>query len=325
MNTVNSLRVKMLIFVFLGSSFSLFSQKNAKEKEMVLNAKDCKIYGTLKVPKTKEKVPITLLIAGSGATDRNCNSPGIVCNAYKMLSDSLNKYGIATLCYDKRLIAKSVSKQKEDDLRFEDYVEDAKSWIELLSQDPRFSQIIVIGHSEGSLIGMIACVDNPKVSKFISLAGAGVPADEILKKQLLERLEGEPMSLKNQVFSYIDELKQGQLLENVPQKLYALFRPSVQPYLISWFKYDPQEEIAKLNIPVLLLQGDLDIQVTEEDAQLLHEANPTAQKFIIEDMNHVLKNSQSMDLNEQLKDSYMNPTSPISQKLVEKIVEFVKE
>ena len=321
---MNTLKALILLIIFFGISFLVVSQTNNKRKEVVLNTINCKIYGTLKIPKTKEKIPVALIIAGSGPTDRNCNQPSMTCNTYKLLSDSLNKYGIATLCYDKRLIAKSVSKQTEDELRFDDYVKDAKDWIEFLRQDNRFSEIIVIGHSEGSLVGMIACENNPNVSKFISLAGVGESADEILKEQLSKQLVGQTV-LKSKIFSYIDELKRGNLLKNVPPDLYVLFRPSVQPYMISWFKYNPQEEIAKLKIPILILQGDFDIQVSEENAELLHEANPNAQTFIIDNMNHVLKNSQSMDMNEQFQDSYNNSTSPINQELVEKIVEFIKK
>jgi len=314
---------KFIIVVISFCTVSGFAQGKVKQSDVVLNAKDCKIYGTLKVPKTKGKVPVALFIAGSGPTDRNCNQPGMISNAFKMLSDSLNRYGIATLCYDKRMIAKSTTKQREDDLRFEDYIEDAKSWIELLSQDSRFSEVVVIGHSEGSLIGMVACVDNPKVSKFISLAGAGSPIDEVLKEQIMKN-ETLTNFQKSQIFSYINELKQGSLLEDVPAYLYSLFRPSVQPYLISLFKYEPQEEIAKLKIPVLILQGDLDIQVSEDEADLLHEAYPAAKKVIIEDMNHVLKNSESTDKKEQYKDSYNNPTSPVNAILVKEIVGFVR-
>ena len=321
---------KRLIFISLLTGIMLFSvisfsQIKVKSSEIVLNAEKCKIYGTLKVPKTKGKVPIVLIIAGSGPTDRNCNQPQMNCNSYKILSDSLNMYGIATLCYDKRLIAKSKSNQSEEELRFENYAEDAKSWIELLSQNEQFSEIIVVGHSEGSLIGMIASVNNPKVSKYISISGCGSPADEILKEQLSKGLEGQPLSLKNQVFSYIDQLKQGKLLENVPTNLYTLFRPSVQPYLISWFKYNPQEEIAKLKIPVLILQGDFDIQISEDEAELLYKANPSAKKVIIENMNHVLKNSQSIDMYEQLQDSYNNPKTPVNKELVDNIVGFIKK
>jgi len=293
------------------------------EKEIVLHAKDCDIYGTLQVPETKDKVPVALMIAGSGPTDRNANGPMINSNAYKMLSDSLNHYGIATLRYDKRGIAKSVSGQREEEMIFTDFVEDAKGWIELLSKDERFSQVIVIGHSEGSLIGMIASKNNPEVSKFISVAGVGVPADEILKEQLSRNLESAP-EMKSVVFSYIDEIKQGRMVENVPQNLYALFRPSVQPYMISWFKFNPQEEIKKLNIPILILQGTLDIQVSENEAELLYKANPKAKKVIIQNMDHVLKTSKSTDVNEQMTNSYNNPNTPIHKELVEKIVEFIK-
>jgi len=312
----------LLLTTLIVLSFCLFGTP-IKEKEIVLKTKECKIYGTLKLPVTKEKVPVVMIIAGSGPTDRDCNSPSLKCNTYKMLTDSLNRYGIATLSYDKRGIGKSVMKQKEEELCFEDYVEDAKNWIDLLSKNKQFSEIIVVGHSEGSLIGMIAAQNNPKVSKYISLAGTGLPADEILKEQLTERLKGQPENLKEQAFEYIDELKQGKLLEKVSVIWYSLFRPTVQPYLISWFKYNPQEEIKKLDIPILILQGDLDIQVSEKDAELLYLANPNAKKVIIENMNHVLKNSQSTDLTEQTNDSYNNPTSPINRELVEQIVGFL--
>jgi len=299
-------------------------QSNTNEDEIVLNINGFNIYGTLKVPETKEKVPVVLIIAGSGPTDRNCNSPMMTSNSYKMLADALLSNGIATLRYDKRGIAKSISEQKEEDLRFEHYVEDAKGWINLLSENKQFSEIIVAGHSEGSLIGMIACTNNPKVSKFISVAGVGVPADEILKEQLSKNLAGMP-DMKTKVFSYIDELKQGRPVKDVPQDLYSLFRPSVQPYMISWLKYNPQEEIKKLNIPNLIVQGTVDVQVSVNEAELLSKANPNAKKVIVENMDHVLKNSKSMDMNEQMKNSYNNPNSPINKELVEAIVDFVKK
>lgn len=324
MKQISRLKFITLLAVVTLFSITSFAQTMPEQNEVVLNVGKLKIYGTLKIPETKEKVPIALIIAGSGPTDRNGNNPMMTCDSYKMLSDSLMHHGIATLSYDKRLIAKSRGEQTEDELRFEDYVEDAKSWIELLSQNKQFSEIIVIGHSEGSLIGMIASENNTKVSKFVSIAGVGSPADEILKEQLSKQLENQPITIKNQIFSYIDELKQGRLLENVPLSLNALFRPSVQPYMISWFKYNPQDEIAKLKIPILILQGDLDIQVSENDAKLLYEANPKAKEVIIKNMNHVLKNSQSMNMNEQMTDSYNNPNTPINKELVENIVEFIK-
>lgn len=315
--------VCLLVMVVMFDTTGL-AQTIIKQDSVTLDADGCTIYGTLAVPQTTKKMPVVLIIAGSGPTDRNGNNPMMTGNSYKMLSDSLNRHGIATLRYDKRLIAQSVCQQTEEQLRFDDYVKDARGWIEYLANKDQFSEIIVVGHSEGSLIGLITCENNTKVSKFISLAGVGVSADAILKEQLTKQLVGQPDSLKNQIFSYIDQLKEGKLLENVSPMLYSLFRPSVQPYMISWFKYNPQAEIATLKIPVMILQGDMDVQVSEKDAELLHQACPGSQKVIIKGMNHVLKNSQSTNMNEQLAGSYNNPNTPINGELVKKIVEFVR-
>jgi len=73
----------------------------------------------------------------------------------------------------------------------------------------------------------------------------------------------------------------------------SLFRPSVQPYMISWFKYDPAAEIANLEVPVLILQGTTDLQVHVEDAKLLAKAKPDAKLRIFDGMNHVLKGGAS--------------------------------
>ena len=158
--------------------------------------------------------------------------------------------------YDKRGIAESKGAGKsETDLRFDDYVNDAKEWTQLLKKDKRFSKVIVIGHSEGSLIGMIA---GTTADKFISIAGAGQSADKILKEQL----SSQPKEVQDLSFPMIDSLKNGKTIDNVPPMLNSLFRPTVQPYMISWFKYDPQNEIKKLSILTLILQGTTDIQVS---------------------------------------------------------------
>ncbi|WP_419536539.1 hypothetical protein [Endozoicomonas sp.] len=73
--------------------------------------------------------------------------------------------------------------------------------------------------------------------------------------------------------------------------LNSLFRPSVQPYMISWVQYDPAIEVAKLKIPTLIIQGSTDLQVGIHDAEFLATASPKAQKVIIQGMNHVLKDS----------------------------------
>lgn len=315
---------KLSLFLLLLLSLNISAQLIVSEEPIVLKTKTGDIFGSLKAPNSKTPVPIAIIIAGSGPTDRNGNSQLTQNDAYKMLSDELFYSGIATLCFDKRGIAASKSSMKEEsDIRFENYIEDVKGWIDLLSNDKRFSNIIIIGHSEGSLIGMIAAKNNPKVTKYISIAGMGVPFDVILKEQLEKQLAGQPQATKDLIFSYLDKLKQGETISNIPPTLNALFRPSVQPYMISVMKYNPQEEIAKLTIPTLIIQGTTDIQVPTEQANLLSVANPKAQKVIIENMNHVLKDCKSSDMAEQMP-TYSNKSIPLNKEVRKVIINFIK-
>lgn len=275
------------------------------------------IFGTITTPKNFTQIPVALIIAGSGPTDRNGNSNFTKNDGLKQLAYALSAENIASLRFDKRGIGESArSAAKEENLRFDDYVNDVKDWIDVLKKDKRFSSVIVIGHSEGSLIGMIAAKN---ADKYISIAGAGETADLILRKQL----GSLPEELRNQSFSILDSLKNNQLVQNVNPQLNMVFRKSVQPYMISWFKYDPQVLINELKIPVLILQGTADLQVKLEDATLLAKANPAAKLTIIENMNHVLKIvGEDNKLNMK---SYNDPSMPIASELVSSIVDFINQ
>jgi len=267
----------------LMSSSSVTKDTGFVETPIVLQTKTGRIFGTLTTPREFTKGPLVLIIAGSGPTDRNCNSPMAICDAYKKLAHELAVNRIASVRYDKRAIGESAAAAKsESDLRFDDYVNDAKDWIQLLRHDKRFSQVDVIGHSEGSLIGMIAAAG---ADKYVSIAGPGQSADKLLKEQLSQ----QPQAVQDMCFPIIDSLKKGNTVDNVSPMLASLFRASVQPYMISWFKYDPQTEIQKLTIPILIIQGTKDIQVTVEDANRLSRANPKSQLVLIENMNHIFR------------------------------------
>lgn len=310
--------------LFLIVPFSLFSQMIVIEDPVTLKTDSGDIYGTLRVPDSgSKKIPLAIIIAGSGPTDRDGNNPQMKNNSLKMLSEGLFYNNIASLCFDKRGIAQSKHAGKQEaDLRFEDYICDVRQWVELLSHDKRFSEIVIIGHSEGSLIGMVAAQNNPKITKYISLAGSGKAAADILREQLEDRMKTQPKQIKETVFSYIDKLEKGETITDVPVSLNTLFRPSVQPYMISWFKYNPQKEISKLTIPILIIQGTTDIQVPVEHAELLSNANKKAKKVIIENMNHVLKDCEQTDMNTQLK-SYNDTIIPINNMIVKYIIDFI--
>jgi len=287
------------------------------ETPLVLHTANGDIFGTLTLPKNFTKGQVALIIAGSGPTDRNGNNPLMKNESLKLLAYGLAANNIASLRYDKRGIAESKNAAKtEADLRFEDYINDAKDWIRLLKKDKRFSKVMVIGHSEGSLIGMVAA--NQLADAYVSVAGAGRSADKVLKEQL----EKQPQKIKDLAFPVIDSLVLGKTVSNVDPMLFSLFRPSVQPYIISWFRYDPQMEIRKLSIPVLIVQGTNDIQVSTEDAQLLAKANGHAQLVLVEGMNHIFKTVEG-DRNSNIA-TYSNPSLPVSEKLVSSIVSFMK-
>lgn len=305
----------LLIFLLL-SGLSL----RANEEQVVLKTATGDIYGSLCLPAGSEKVPVALLIAGSGPTDRDGNNPSMRNNALKMIAESLRKNNIASLRFDKRGIAKSSDAMKrEEDIRFEDYISDAKEWIQLLSQDKRFSKVIVIGHSEGALIGLLASIDNPNVSQYVSLAGVGEKVSQTLRRQLLD----SPIQILGKANKVIDKLEKGELVEDVPAELANLFRPSVQPYLISCMRYDPPVEMARLQIPSLIVQGTTDIQIRAEDADALAAASPQAEKKIIENMNHVLKDCKAMDKMSQLI-VYANPELPLNAEFVDTLIRFLR-
>ena len=285
------------------------------ETEVILETKTGQIFGTLTTPKRFSNIPVALIIDGSGPTDRNCNQTTMKCDAYKKLAHELAGKKIASLRFDKRGIAESNSAMKsESDIRFDNYISDATDWIKLLKHDKRFSKVTVIGHSEGSLIGMVAA---RYADKFISIAGAGQSIDKTLKEQL----SVQPKEIQDLSYPIIDSLKKGKVVNNVNPKVAFLFRQSVQPYMISWFNYDPQVEIKKLTIPVLIIQGTNDIQITVEDAKRLSRANPNSQLALIDNMNHIFRTVNG-DRQANLA-TYNNPSLPLADGLVENISRFI--
>ncbi|RUA12360.1 MAG: alpha/beta hydrolase [Flavobacteriia bacterium] len=305
----------LLLTILIFLSFQIKAQK---EEDLVLETKTGNINGSLLIPENQKDLPVALIIAGSGPTDRNGNNPYMKNNSLKMLAEGLAKEGIASLRYDKRGIATSKEAGiKEEDLRFENYVQDAEEWIKRLKKDKRFKEVIVIGHSEGSLIGMIAS-KKAGADKYVSIAGAGMPAGDVVREQL----KNQPAIVTDAALPILDSLEQGKTVKDVPPMLAGLFRMSVQPYIISWFKYDPRKEIAKLDIPVLIVQGTTDIQVSLKDAENLKKANPKAELKVIEGMNHIFKEAEA----DRMKNmqTYSQPDLPLHKDLVKVISGFIK-
>jgi pimeloyl-ACP methyl ester carboxylesterase len=279
------------------------------------------IYGTLTLPAGTAKPPVALLIAGSGPTDRNGNAPGLALNMYVKLAAALAEHGIATVRYDKRGIAASRAAQiDESAIRFGAYVDDAAAWLEKLRADDRFSSVSLIGHSEGSLIGMVAS-QRVLLDGYVSLEGAGFPANVVLDRQLAPRLTPVP-ELKAANDRILTSLASGKLVpeSDVPAALLAYYRPSVQPYLISWFAYDPRVEIQKASGRVTIVQGTHDVQAIVEDGNALAAARPAASFALIDGMTHVLTDDPATTVEAQITGAYADASRPLDARLVTTLV-----
>lgn len=308
---------KIFISLFIIVSTSSFSQVTAAftKENITVNSL---LNGSLYTPSQQsKKLNLVILIAGSGPTDRDGNQMGLVNNSLKLLAEALANNGIAVYSYDKRIFAQMASgKLDEASLSFDNFIDDAKAVIQYFKNQKKYNSITVAGHSEGALIGMVAT--NGNADGYISIAGAGRPIDEVL----LEQIEKQAPFLKEEVQKNLETLKNGTTFELKNQMLASLFRASVQPYMISWIKYNPQTEIKKLQIPTLLINGDKDIQVSVQDAQLLQQAKLNAQLHIIQNMNHVFKEIKGDDA--ENKAAYTNPDLPISIELSSIITTFIR-
>lgn len=277
------------------------------------------LFGTLLLPKSAKPVPVVLIIAGSGPTDRDGNnSDGGRNDSMKRLALILAKHNIASVRYDKRGVAASrPATPDERDLSIEKYVDDAVAWSAKLKTDSRLGPLILMGHSEGALVATLAAERAGAVA-LISVAGTGRPVDQVVREQLQDRLPPPLLARSEQL---IEEIKAGKTDNDVPEPLQVVFRPSVQPYLISLFRQNPTVAFGQLKIPTLIIQGRNDMQVGVGDAELLHKAKPDSQLAIIDGMNHVLR-IVPMDIKRQLA-SYKDPQLPLASEVTDRILKFL--
>jgi alpha/beta superfamily hydrolase len=308
---------KILLLLFSIPCIGFAQGQKIDKQEISINEL---LKGSLYTPsKATKKTDLVIIIAGSGMPDRDGNQQGMNNNSLRYFAEGLAKNDIAAFSFDKRTIAmKASGKLSEKDVLFDDFIGDVKTIITYFRDKKQFRRIIIAGHSEGSLIGMVAA--NGNADAFISLAGAGRTIDLVLEEQLTA---AAPANLKAEIHDDLQLLKNGQAFEPKNPMLGSIFRESVQPYLISWMKYDPQTEIAKLKIPVLIINGTRDIQVPVSDAELLQRAKPDAKLSIIANMNHVFKEVKTDDRQENVA-TYSNADLPVVPELVSNVNQFIK-
>ena len=312
----------LLLSIALLLTVRVFAQSDASD-ESPINYKipSGNISGTLSMPKNVSgKVPVVIIVADSGPTDRNGNNEqtGLSSNMYKMLAEGLAKSGIASLRYDKRMVGQSKTANKLEDLRFDDYVDDAVGLIEMLNDDLRFSKVVVLGHGEGSLVAMLAARDQP-VKDIISVNATSEQGDKLMT----DIFKSKPQYLQDEFKAWLDSLKKGKTFANIDLAMYPLVSTAKQKYLMSYFKYPPLRVIKVMKVPTVIIQGTTDVQVSVADAEKLKKAKSDATLITIKGMNHIMKEAPAdKDVN---METYANPTLPLKAELVPDIVDFIKK
>lgn len=309
------------LLMLLCSTLANAAAPTVLQRPIELDTGNGVLYGSLLLPQQDTPPPVVLIIAGSGPTDRDGNNPaGGRIDNLKRLALLLAGEHIASVRFDKRGVAASQpATPDERNLSVEAYVADTVAWAHKLKADPRFGPLILLGHSEGALIATLAA-EQAGASAVISLSGSGRPVAEVIREQLAQRLAPAQLA---QGTALLDSLQAGQTSLNVPVPLRQVFRPTVQPYLISLLRQDPAAAFAQLKVPALIIQGRNDVQVDVADAELLKAAKPDAQLVLIDGMNHTLRISPR-DISGQ-RETYQNPELPLARELGQRIVAFIHQ
>lgn len=307
------MKLKFIIITIL-INVTAFAQDNLfVTEEIAINEW---IDGTLLTPQDNLKSELAIIIAGSGPTNRDGNQNFLKNNSLKKLAEGLSIEGIATFRYDKRIV-KQIRKGKVDqNMMFDDFVTDAISVIDYFKEIGTFTKIYVIGHSQGSLVGMLAAKD--RVDGFISIAGAGLSIDEVI----LEQIEKTAAMYTEDSKKTMAILKQNKTTKNYPPELASIFDITIQPFMSNWMQYNPQELIKELDMPILIINGTKDLQVSIAEANLLKKASSNAELIIISNMNHILVTIQGDDL--ENSKSYNQAFRKINPSVIEGIVSFIK-
>lgn len=300
--------------MFFILSISFAQQRDYLEEDLSI---DKFTDGTLTLPENSENPTLVIFIQGSGPTNRDGNQPMMKNDGVKKIAHELADNGIASFRYDKRIFKMDKLRIKEADLSFEDFVVDVNAIIDHFEKENKFKKIILAGHSEGSLIGILAA-QSGGADAFISLAGAGRSIDEIIVEQIAK----QSADLSENARTAFNEIKEKGSTSNYSPYLESIFRPSVQPYIKSWMKFDPAAELAKLDIPVLIVNGSFDLQVDVTDAHLLQNAAPGSQLLIPENMNHIFRKIEGESLDNTK--AYNEPGRPLHPELIPAMVGFIK-
>lgn len=284
--------------------------KEVIETEMTFEpSKGVKIFGKLLAPVLEDKtrkVPLALLIAGSGPTDLDGNSKliGGPVNTLRDIAEHLALYDIASFRYDKRNIGRSSA---TGDSAFSDYVADAGAALRhvLESKKIEISGIYAIGHSEGGVIALSLAADK-KLDGIVLLATPSTPFDKLILNQIKEKLpEMKAISEKDreefltELASVLEDLKKGKkpgktIRSSVPSGAALISGLATQPnFMKGYFNADPVKLAEGVTVPVAAIYAEHDGQVPPSEMEPFKKILAGRKAFfkatVVKGVNHVFK------------------------------------
>jgi uncharacterized protein len=264
-----------------------------------------------------------LIIPGSGPTDRDGNNRlGVKGSPYKLLAEGLARRGVTTVRVDKRgMFGSSGAVADANAVTISDYAGDVHAWVKVIREQTGVPCVWVAGHSEGGLVALASSRNPDGLCGLILLAAPGRPVGQVLREQLQLALGGGPML--QQATSAIRALEAGRHPDvySLHPTLQQLFAPSLQGFLISMFSYDPARLIADFHKPVLILQGERDLQISVADAKRLKQAAPAAKLVLLPDANHFFKVVKSAD--KAANAEAYSKLVPLTPHIADEIADFV--
>jgi pimeloyl-ACP methyl ester carboxylesterase len=279
------------------------------------------LAATLTVPRGPGPFPAAILLAGSGPLDRDEADSGH--RPFLVLADHLTRKGVAVLRYDKRGIGKSSGDYEAATTA--DFASDAEAALAFLKRRKEIDagKIGIIGHSEGGIIAPMIASRSNEVAWIVLLAGPATKGEEtlLLQSDLITRAAGmtseqvaSSLDFDRQSYHLVREERDRAILEGQLEKLVKTsgLGPAMPPAFVQrqihwtsspWFRYfldyDPVPALQKTKCPVLVLSGEMDLQVPPK------ENSPLAKKALEDGQNKDFEIVELPGLNHQFQHCYM--------------------